>query len=252
MPKRHVIGAIALIWIISIGLSIPNIIYADTAVLNHTTLCKLTWSLDKDLAYSYSLLILNYVFPLVTLLVTYTIVGIELWGSQTIGEETSVQHGRVQSKRKVVKMMIVVVVIFALCWLPMHLYLILANHYTFVTEYKYIQQIYLVIFLMAMSNSMYNPIIYCWMNSRFREGFIRVFCCCSCKPCKTTRSHLRFRRTLFPTSANTASDKYDERKGSVMHTMTEFVDNDLTPARRFPSNLNGTRKGHARKQEDFV
>jgi len=46
-------------------------------------------------------MILNYVFPLVTLTVTYARVGVELWGSQAIGEETSVQNDRVKSKRKV-------------------------------------------------------------------------------------------------------------------------------------------------------
>lgn len=63
-------------------------------------------------------------------------------------------------------MMIVVVVIFAICWLPMHVYFLMANYDPAVTYFDYIQQIYIVIFLMAMSNSMYNPIIYCWMNSR--------------------------------------------------------------------------------------
>lgn len=52
-------------------------------------------------SYSYILLVLNYVFPLITLTVTYTRVGIELWGSQAIGEQTSVQTIRVKSKRKV-------------------------------------------------------------------------------------------------------------------------------------------------------
>ena len=36
-----------------------------------------------------------------TLTVTYSRVGIELWGSQAIGEETTVQHDSVKSKRKV-------------------------------------------------------------------------------------------------------------------------------------------------------
>ena len=44
---------------------------------------------------------MNYVFPLVTLSVTYTRVGIELWGSRAIGEDISMQHDRVKSKRKV-------------------------------------------------------------------------------------------------------------------------------------------------------
>ena len=77
---------------------------------------------------------------------------------------------------------------------------------------------------------------------RFREGFIRVFCWCPCRPCKKFRSKLRFRRTLFPTSVNAMSEKYSERNGSLMHTMTEYVDPDVNGPRRISHNRNIVRK----------
>ncbi|RWS09340.1 tachykinin-like peptides receptor 99D [Dinothrombium tinctorium] len=63
-------------------------------------------------------------------------------------------------------MMIVVVLIFAICWLPYHAYFLLTHHFPAIVNFPYTQHIYLSIFWLAMSNSMYNPIIYCWMNSR--------------------------------------------------------------------------------------
>lgn len=69
-------------------------------------------------------------------------------------------------KFQVVLMMMVVVIIFAVCWLPQNLYFILTSYYPQITTTPYIQEIYLGIYWLAMSNSMYNPIIYCWMNSR--------------------------------------------------------------------------------------
>lgn len=63
-------------------------------------------------------------------------------------------------------MMIVVVVIFAVCWLPYHVYFLATHHHPEITQSEYVQHIYLAIYWLAMSNSMYNPIIYCWMNSR--------------------------------------------------------------------------------------
>ncbi len=63
-------------------------------------------------------------------------------------------------------MMIVVVVIFGVCWLPQHAFFLVTNKHKSLTEYRHIQEIYLVIYWLAMSNSMYNPIIYCWMNAR--------------------------------------------------------------------------------------
>lgn len=67
---------------------------------------------------------------------------------------------------QVVKMMIVVVTIFGVCWLPFHTYFIVTSYYPDITNFEYIQEIYLAIYWLAMSNSMYNPIIYFWMNSR--------------------------------------------------------------------------------------
>lgn len=63
-------------------------------------------------------------------------------------------------------MMMVVVLIFAICWLPFHAYFIVMSYVPELTKKPYIQELYLGIYWLAMSNSMYNPIIYCWMNSR--------------------------------------------------------------------------------------
>lgn len=67
---------------------------------------------------------------------------------------------------KVVKMMIVVVTTFAICWLPYHIYFILGSFSRDIYKQHYIQQVYLSIFWLAMSSTMYNPIIYCCLNQR--------------------------------------------------------------------------------------
>ncbi|KAK5603469.1 hypothetical protein CRENBAI_006665 [Crenichthys baileyi] len=78
----------------------------------------------------------------------------------------------------VVKMMIIVVVTFALCWLPYHVYFIVTGLNQRLKKTKYIQQVYLSVLWLAMSSTMYNPIIYCCLNSRFRAGFKRAFRWC--------------------------------------------------------------------------
>jgi tachykinin-like receptor len=35
-----------------------------------------------------------------------------------------------------------------------------------INGYEHMQTIYLLIYWLAMSNSMYNPIIYCWLNEK--------------------------------------------------------------------------------------
>jgi len=74
---------------------------------------------------------------------------------------------------QIVRMLIVVVVIFAICWLPQHVLLLVSSHNDEITKHPYIQHVYLAIYWLAMSNSMYNPIIYCLMNARWDIGSVR-------------------------------------------------------------------------------
>ncbi|OWK06938.1 TACR3 [Cervus elaphus hippelaphus] len=129
-------------------------------------------------SYHIIVIILVYCFPLLVMGITYTIVGITLWGGEIPGDTCDKYHEQLKAKRKVVKMMIIVVVTFAICWLPYHIYFILTAIYQQLNRWKYIQQVYLASFWLAMSSTMYNPIIYCCLNKRFRAGFKRAFRWC--------------------------------------------------------------------------
>ena len=117
--------------------------------------------------YNILFLLLIYVVPMVSMAVTYSLIARVLWGSKGIGEDTEFQQESIKSKRKIVRMLITVGVIFALCWLPYHAYFLLTYQWPEVLHWPYIQHIYLLIYWFAMSNSMYNWIIYCWMNKRY-------------------------------------------------------------------------------------
>ncbi|XP_023036096.1 tachykinin-like peptides receptor 99D isoform X1 [Drosophila willistoni] len=186
MSKRCNLAIAAIIWLASTVISCPlMLVYKTETLTNHTRIvCYPEWPdgpmNHSMLEYIYNILImiLTYILPIVSMTVTYSRVGFELWGSKTIGEYMPRQVENVRSKRRVVKMMIVVVSIFAICWLPFHMYFIVTSCYPDVTSEPFIQELYLAIYWLAMSNSMYNPIIYCWMNSRFRYGFKMVFRWC--------------------------------------------------------------------------
>ncbi|KAJ9590089.1 hypothetical protein L9F63_016788, partial [Diploptera punctata] len=66
---------------------------------------------------------------------------------------------------KVVRMFIIIVTIFAVCWLPYHAYFIYTYHNRSLTYSKYVQHLYLGFYWLAMSNAMVNPLIYYWMNA---------------------------------------------------------------------------------------
>jgi len=151
----------------------------------------MTGKSDIEFWYNVCFMILTYFLPMSIITATYATIARELWGQQAIGAvPTAVQIETIKSKRRIVKMMMTLVVIFGVCWLPYHIYFILSYTNPQINHSRYIQEIYLSIYWLAMSNSMYNPMIYCVMNNRFRQGFLRVFnffCPCTnaciCSPC---------------------------------------------------------------------
>ncbi|XP_022245713.1 neuromedin-K receptor-like [Limulus polyphemus] len=78
----------------------------------------------------------------------------------------------------VVRMLVAVALVFAICWLPYHVYFIYAYHHPKILKTDYIQHVYLAFYWLAMSNSTYNPIVYYCMNNRFKRYFRKVLCCC--------------------------------------------------------------------------
>ncbi|XP_033480835.2 neuromedin-K receptor [Epinephelus lanceolatus] len=180
LSAKATMGVIVCIWSLAVVLAFPLCYYSTTRALPRRTLCYVAWPrmAGDPLMYHIIVTVLVYVLPLVVMGITYTIVGITLWGGEIPGDSSDNYHGQLRAKRKVVKMMIIVVVTFALCWLPYHVYFIVTGLNKRLSRWKYIQQVYLSVLWLAMSSTMYNPIIYCCLNSRFRAGFKQAFRWC--------------------------------------------------------------------------
>ncbi|XP_018414379.1 PREDICTED: substance-P receptor isoform X2 [Nanorana parkeri] len=172
---------ICVIWSFSFCMAFPMGYYADAIPIQGRDICYLNWpeSEGKIFVKVYQILVfcLIYILPLLVIGCAYTFIGMTLWASEIPGDSSDRYHEQVVAKRKVVKMMIVVVCTFAICWLPFHIFFLLQtiemNH-----DQKIYQQLYLAIMWLAMSSTMYNPIIYCCLNDRFRIGFKHVFRWC--------------------------------------------------------------------------
>ncbi|KFB37654.1 AGAP001592-PB-like protein [Anopheles sinensis] len=200
MGKKATLCVAAAIWIVGTIISSPMLLFFTTYHdLSGHILCYAEWPDGpsnhsvQEWWYNIVFMFLTYFLPIGSMTYTYARVGLELWGSKSIGECTQRQLDNIKSKRRVVKMMMIVVIIFAVCWLPFQIYFIITSCYPELTKKPYIQEVYLGIYWLAMSNSMYNPIIYCWMNSRFRRGFQQFFRCCPFVRVlpDTTNSHRR-------------------------------------------------------------
>lgn len=81
-----------------------------------------------------------------------------------------------KKKKKVIRMLIVVVLEFFICWTP----IFVINSMDPNTVNEYLQGLGISIFhLLSYASSCCNPITYCFMNQYFRNSFLRTFghCC---------------------------------------------------------------------------
>ncbi|XP_025146006.2 cholecystokinin receptor type A isoform X2 [Bubalus bubalis] len=82
------------------------------------------------------------------------------------------------AKKRVIRMLMVIVVLFFLCWMP----IFSANAWrafdTASAERRLSGTPIAFILLLSYTSSCVNPIIYCFMNKRFRLGFLATFPCC--------------------------------------------------------------------------
>ncbi|XP_078392675.1 substance-P receptor-like, partial [Cetorhinus maximus] len=175
---------IGTIWVVALTLAFPQCYYSRTEQFPGRVVCYVDWPENADngtrheTTYHVCVTALVYFLPLMVMGYAYTVVGRTLWASEIPGDSSDRYREQMNAKRKVVKMMIVVVTTFAVCWLPYHIYFLLYLFHPEIYQKKYIQQVYLTIIWLAMSSTMYNPIIYCCLNDRFRAGFRRVFRWC--------------------------------------------------------------------------
>ncbi|XP_075215348.1 tachykinin-like peptides receptor 86C [Lycorma delicatula] len=184
MSKFNAHVTILIIWLASLLLGFPCLLFSTTITYKKSgqTACILLWpdghSMVSTLDYVYTLVLffVTYVLPMAAMVGCYSAMGRELWGSRAIGVLTQRQVDSIKSKRKVVRMFIIIVSIFGICWLPYHSYFLYTHHNTSLPYTSYVQHLYLSFYWLAMSNAMVNPLIYYWMNARFRQYFRTAVC----------------------------------------------------------------------------
>ncbi|XP_053230418.1 G-protein coupled receptor 83-like isoform X2 [Podarcis raffonei] len=167
---------IAVIWLMASCFSLPHAIYQKLMWLsmgNRTirVVCLPSFPPPKDLYWKYldlTTFFLLYLLPLSVISIAYTVVAKKIWMRNAIGDVTMEQYYAHQRKKKMtLKMLMVVVLVFAVCWFPLNCYLVLMSS-------KAIQSnniLYFAFHWFAMSSTCYNPFIYCWLNENFRSEF---------------------------------------------------------------------------------
>ncbi|XP_068219368.1 substance-P receptor-like isoform X2 [Palaemon carinicauda] len=176
---------IAFIWIFSTTLAVPQAIalrvkiIIDPVTNEEKPFCA-SVGIDRDVmqTYSHVVVCLQYFLPLGIISFAYIRMGWELWCSQVPGNAEDARDAHVlRNKKKVIKMLFIVVALFALCWAPLQSYQILQEIYPAVNNYRFINIIWFCCHWLAMSNSCCNPFIYAIYNEKFKREFRHKFRC---------------------------------------------------------------------------
>ena len=114
--------------------------------------------------------VINYLLPVSVISILYTIAARKLWLYEAPGDSLTQNHQRQQqTKRRVVRMLIIVFTAFALCWLPGQVFQL---YYAVTAKDLPIVQIACIWF--GHSNSAINPWLYIALSSKIHRQFISM------------------------------------------------------------------------------
>ncbi|KAL2806939.1 putative G-protein coupled receptor 83 isoform 2 precursor [Daubentonia madagascariensis] len=178
---------VAVIWTMATFFSLPHAICQKLFTFKYSedtvrSLCLPDFPEPADLFWKYldlATFILLYILPLLVISVAYARVAKKLWLCNTIGDVTTEQYLALRrKKKKTIKMLMLVVVLFALCWFPLNCYVLLLSSKVIRTN----NALYFAFHWFAMSSTCYNPFIYCWLNENFRVELKTLLSMCQRPP----------------------------------------------------------------------
>ncbi|XP_013774985.1 RYamide receptor-like [Limulus polyphemus] len=230
MTKLQAKLLIFLVWAVAIITPLPTAIVSRLVAAKSSDgyHCTEVWDPpEQRYYYGMSLMTLQYFLPLMVLIFTYTRIAMVVWGKRTPGEAEDGRDQRLAaSKRKMVKMMITVVTVFTLCWLPLNTLIVVGDQDQSIWYHEHIEYVWFVCHWLAMSHASYNPIIYCWMNSKFRNGFWQIFCLLL--PCIRGSRPVHFRERKNIRSRTCTSERTTSFMTSVTFTTVSNVGQSLS------------------------
>lgn len=186
MTRKVARLVVVFIWACAAAIMVPWLVYFRlgemTTPLQTIYICYQDWPSEALMkGFFLGVIVLTcYTLPLLLISVFYALVCFRVWHRDSLGTTSSeVIH---RSKVKVLKMLIVVVSLFALSWLP--LYAVNTRIYFGSAlvhdglEFNILQQVVIPLAQwLGLSNSCVNPIIYCLFCRKFRVGARQLIYC---------------------------------------------------------------------------
>ncbi|XP_062399913.1 neuropeptide Y receptor Y8b [Sardina pilchardus] len=191
----HSYLAVALTWMVSCLVSLPFFsfyVLTDLDLHNVTLpfdpfpdhlICIEKWpSNGQRLAYTTSLLVLQYVLPLALVLLCYARIFLRLHRRRDMVERArrDARHKKARGSKRVNVMLAAIVGAFAVCWLPLTVFNTVFDWNHEVIPSCHNNSIFSACHLVAMASTCVNPIIYGFLNNNFQKELKALLYRCRC------------------------------------------------------------------------
>ena len=163
------------------------------------------------------LFLLMYLIPLLMMSSLYVLIGRALWLRNAPGRQLSNQGKQRNeiTKRKVMRTLVIITVVFALCWLPTHYYYLI---FAFRPDSHDRSPLYVLslCFWSGYANSAINPWLYMMLSDNFRKALCDVVCRSKYSPRSMpngVQSTTRYNSIAENNSARSYQGSRKQRKG---------------------------------------
>ncbi|XP_065602171.1 opsin-VA-like [Cyrtonyx montezumae] len=190
---KHAAQGIAFVWIFSFIWTIPPTMgWSSYTTSKIGTTCEPNWysGAYNDRSYIIAFFTTCFIVPLLVILVSYG----KLLQKLTKVSDT---QGRLRTARKperqVTRMVVVMIIAFLICWMPYATFSILATAYPSIELDPHLAAIPS---FFSKTATVYNPIIYVFMNKQFRKCLIQMFSCSAIETAETNMNPTSERATF--------------------------------------------------------
>eukprot|EP00794_Sanderia_malayensis_P007712 gene7712-8550_t len=182
----------AAIWILSIAIvGIPLMVLYKFETVSGQDYCHMEWP-SKAYSHSYRLaiFIFLYIIPVSLIFFCYICIHKNIRKNlRLLNESVSDRRQHLQGRSRIVKLMFVIFITFAICMLPIQLYLVIYEFYKPTESWQGNKVFNNLSLFLLFANSCMNPIILCIMSSVFRENFKKkCLCFMLFRKCKNRRN----------------------------------------------------------------
>ncbi|XP_043283433.1 allatostatin-A receptor-like isoform X2 [Venturia canescens] len=169
----HAFLAICIAWGVILTASVPTLIIhgedAEHPTPKNLTACRILPHYNWP-TFQISFFLVSYLVPLTLICGLYICMLVRLWQ----GMRTSAESRR--GKKRATRLVIIVVGVFATCWLPLQVILVTKSLDSYPLTSTTIM-IQIASHVLAYTNSCVNPILYAFLCEKFRQAFRKITFC---------------------------------------------------------------------------